>query len=161
MLCDECKKNEATVSYQLYENGHYIKLNLCAECAKKKNLFDYSSFHFIDSNLKSQNDISSKKKYLENKKCENCGLTFEDFRKIGKLGCSKCYRYFQEELKPILSRIHNSVQHIGKQPIGSSEKLKNFEEIKKLKEQLQQALAAENYEQAIIIRDKINKLTNE
>ena len=36
MLCDNCKKNEATILIREIRNGKAVSLNLCAECARKK-----------------------------------------------------------------------------------------------------------------------------
>ena len=33
MLCQKCKKNEATVYYKENINGHVTEYNLCPECA--------------------------------------------------------------------------------------------------------------------------------
>ena len=36
MLCDNCKKNEATILIKEIHNGSSVSINLCAECARKK-----------------------------------------------------------------------------------------------------------------------------
>ena len=38
MLCDICKKNEATIHIKEMHHGKWTSLNLCAECAKNNNL---------------------------------------------------------------------------------------------------------------------------
>ncbi|MBO5899938.1 MAG: hypothetical protein J6Q80_04310, partial [Lentisphaeria bacterium] len=35
MLCDICKKNEATIHIKEMHNNKWTSINLCAECAKK------------------------------------------------------------------------------------------------------------------------------
>jgi protein arginine kinase activator len=165
MLCDICKKKKAVIHYTEFIDGNYKELHLCQDCAAKKDFLD-GSFHFIDSSAESGHGIkfktNSEQSYNSNElKCKNCGLTFEQFRKIGKLGCSQCYKYFYEELKPLLSRIHNSNQHTGKQPINKSYKSTDYETLKQLKKDLQNAVNAEDYEKAILLRDKINKLLDQ
>ena len=36
MLCDRCKKNEATIHVKKVLNGKIESMHLCAECAKEK-----------------------------------------------------------------------------------------------------------------------------
>ena len=38
MLCDICKKNEATIHIKEMHNNEWTSINICAECAKKKDL---------------------------------------------------------------------------------------------------------------------------
>jgi protein arginine kinase activator len=94
-------------------------------------------------------------------KCPNCGLTYTDFRKIGRLGCGECYRAFNRYLIPLLKRIHGATQHIGKAPMKAGKPLKKKEkapDIATLKEKLQQAIATEAFEEAARLRDQIREL---
>ena len=40
MLCDDCKKNEASFHYKESINNVFNEIHLCHECAKKKNFYD-------------------------------------------------------------------------------------------------------------------------
>ncbi len=52
--------------------------------------------------------------------CEQCGMTYNEFRKHGFLGCPNCYTAFEELLLPVLEQVHGDVvQHIGKIPSRS------------------------------------------
>jgi len=57
-------------------------------------------------------------------KCPNCKLTYKDFKKIGRLGCSECYLSFKKYLVPLLKRIHGSTLHIGKSPFKVTKAVK-------------------------------------
>src|SRR5699024_12496339 len=47
--------------------------------------------------------------------CSNCNLSFRDYRKIGKFGCSDCYNSFESKLTPIFKRVHSgNTNHTGK-----------------------------------------------
>ncbi len=48
--------------------------------------------------------------------CEDCGLTYAQFRENGLLGCPACYRCFGEPLENILQEIHGCTRHGGKKP---------------------------------------------
>jgi len=170
MLCEDCKKEEATFHYTEINNGKYTETHLCQNCAKKHNYFDKTQILYNDiTNPKNQikgfkltnksdtklNNNSVRAEYL---KCANCGLTFKTFKKTGKIGCAECYTNFKSELDFLLKNIHKTTQHIGKKPKRFRKKANNNELIKTLQKQLEQAISDENYEQAIIIRDKIKKL---
>ena len=170
MICEHCNNSEATFHYTEIVNNNFKEIHLCNDCAKKKNFFN-SPINFIESQIpemKKNNEtanLSSKKEKLSrshdsNLKCKKCGLTFLEFSKRGKFGCEQCYIYFAEELKPLISRIHNSSQHIGKRPVNdkSVSTTENYEKMKQLKAELQLAITNEEYEKAILIRDEIKKL---
>jgi protein arginine kinase activator len=91
-------------------------------------------------------------------KCEVCGLTFDDFRQKGEFGCSDCYVTFREELKPILRRIQGDVIHKGKVPKRAGGTLSIKREIEKLRDNLKELVAKEEYEKAAKVRDEIKKL---
>jgi len=99
-------------------------------------------------------------------KCGHCGLTYEDFRKIGRLGCSECYASFVKYLAPLLKRIHGASAHTGKFPPGQipegprpqKTKMTRDANIDELKAGLQQAIVTEEFEDAARLRDKIKEL---
>jgi len=90
--------------------------------------------------------------------CEKCGMSYEEFQKVGKLGCDNCYNIYGERLKPILKRLHGDVIHKGKVPVKASKSIRVSKEIEKLKEELNMAVRNEEYEKAAEIRDKIKAL---
>jgi protein arginine kinase activator len=96
-------------------------------------------------------------------KCAKCGLTYEDFKKIGRLGCGACYVSFKGSLAPLLKRIHGSNQHMGKSPSPVSMKelkitTKLHDELEAAKAELTKAVKKEEFEEAAALRDKIKFL---
>ena len=90
-------------------------------------------------------------------------MTYDDFKKIGRLGCSDCYATFQVSLAPLLKRIHGSNQHLGKVPnavVMKEQKAlsKIHEELETVKAELQKAIKKEEFEEAASLRDKIKFL---
>ena len=87
-------------------------------------------------------------------------------------GCSNCYAAFGSYLIPLLRRIHGSAIHTGKLPAGKfpsgvvkTEPLKKVQiktraksTLSDLKDELQEAIRLENFEQAAKLRDKIREL---
>jgi len=64
--------------------------------------------------------------------CPKCNSTYKRFREVGRLGCSECYSTFENQLAPIIQKIHGYNEHIGKVPKKSGAKLRIKNEIKKL-----------------------------
>ena len=93
-------------------------------------------------------------------KCGACGLSYEDFKKIGRLGCSGCYDAFRKYLIPLLKRIHGSNKHYGKMPLGQARPVELKSELEELKAKLQQAIQKEEFEEAARLRDTIKDLEN-
>ena len=123
MLCQICKKAEATVHLTQVVGGKIRKLDLCAACAEKCGVDDPAGFSMLEILKKFSHAISSdkeesqpKKKQTEELVCPECGYTSQDLSKTGKLGCPFCYKTFVENLENALKHMHRGTQHIGKTP---------------------------------------------
>ena len=164
MQCDICKKKKATVHLTEIIDDQMSEMHLCEECARKKSVQMEQQFGLADllAGLadfgKSTNE---EKKNQENAKCTNCGMSYDEFRKFGRLGCSQCYESFKMHLGTLLKKVHGSNHHLGKTPtkIPQSEK-KMIENLQELKIQLAQAIQVEDFEKAAEIRDKIRDIEN-
>ncbi len=95
---------------------------------------------------------------LPNITCPTCHMTLGEFAKTGKLGCSDCYEAFRPQLVQVLKSVHGNAEHIGKTPENVSEKLKIKREHSRLKSALDAAVAAENFEEAAALRDRVRDL---
>jgi protein arginine kinase activator len=91
-------------------------------------------------------------------KCATCGLTQEDFKKTGRLGCAQCWETFEQGLGSLLKAMHKSDHHVGKVPSKAAHTVAITEQIKTLNTALQKAVSAENYEEAARIRDQVRAL---
>lgn len=90
--------------------------------------------------------------------CEACGITFDEFRGAGRLGCYGDYEAFRTQLLPLLRKIHGSVRHVGRVPARIGERLEREKLIESLQEQLQTAVESEAYERAAELRDQLKAL---
>lgn len=165
MLCNLCKKNQATVHLTEIIDEQMSELHLCDECARKKSMQMEQQFGLSDL-LAGLADYSKQlggpEKVSSSLQCKHCGLSYEDFRKIGRLGCSECYEAFAKYLGPLLKRIHGANQHVGKLPILRYDiALKGQKEeqidIIALKDKLQKAILSEEFESAAQLRDAIKE----
>ncbi len=167
MLCDICSKNQATVHLTEIVDEQMTELHLCEGCAKQKSVQMEQQFGLSDL-LGGLVDFGKniEGKELSKIKCSSCNLSYEDFKKIGRLGCSNCYSSFARYLAPLLRRIHGSSIHTGKSHQGAKEvkavkktQIKKPEsELQDFKNRLQEAIKLENFEEAAILRDKIKAL---
>jgi len=175
MICNVCGKHKATVHLTEIVNDQVTKLNLCEYCAKEKGTQMEKHFGIADL-LQGLTGETTKSlaPMVQKVKCPNCGMSFDEFKKIGRLGCAECYGTFESHLSPLLKRIHSSNEHTGKSPrrMAPSKKAvgkgpaapaagKISSEIQMLKAQLKKAIASESYEDAAVIRDKIKRLESQ
>ena len=159
MQCDICAKKEATVHLTEIVDGEMTKMHLCEVCAKKKGA--EMEEHFGLSDLLAglaDLDIKLQPKTEAGVKCPNCGLTYDDFKKIGRLGCGQCYSSFERFLTPLIKRIHGAAQHAGKIPVKAPKLAKTIDRLQELRAKLQQAIEIEQFEEAANIRDRIREL---
>ena len=164
MLCQICGKIAATVHLTEIANNKINEMHLCEECAHKKGLGG-SPFEISDllSGLAETGEGLAEER--AEVKCSSCGLTYDDFKKIGRLGCAVCYEAFKSQLTPLLKKIHGANIHIGKSPVKTQGKRKSKSKSKKsppltstLKGKLAAAIAAEAFEEAAQLRDQIREL---
>ena len=89
--------------------------------------------------------------------CPACGLSYAEFKKIGRLGCESCYKAFKGYIIYLLRKLHGSTQHKGKYP-KMKEDISLEAQIEELKKYLGRAVSLEEYEEAARRRDKIRSL---
>jgi len=159
MLCDICGKNPATVHLTEIIDESMNELHLCEECARQKSAQMEQQFGLSDL-LAGLAEFEKPAKEAESLavKCADCGLTYADFKKIGRLGCGDCYNTFKKYLGPLLKKIHGSNQHLGKSPLRVTKVLKKKIDLQDLRNRLQKAIESEAFEEAAKIRDQIKEL---
>ena len=85
-------------------------------------------------------------------------MTYDDFRKVGRLGCADCYPTFKRSLGSLLKRIHGSPIHVGKSPVRLIKPSKIAKtELLDLKKKLERAIEHEEFEEAARLRDQIRR----
>lgn len=179
MLCDICGKNPATVHLTEIIDDQMNELHLCEECARTKSSAMEQQFGLSDL-LAGMVDFekANKDEGIPAVKCPNCGLTYADFKKIGRLGCGQCYNVFRQYLAPLLKRIHGSSQHVGKSPVRRAKPApagpaaagvateappaapRKKVGLQELKAQLAKAIEKEAFEEAARLRDQIRAMEN-
>jgi len=93
--------------------------------------------------------------------CPVCQTTFLEFRNSGRLGCPYDYEVFRDELMPLLENIHDETRHAGKVPKRAPRNSQDQTTLIQLRNDLKRAIAAEDYESAAKVRDKIKTIEQE
>lgn len=158
-FCEDCKK-KPTIHLTEIIDGKVTEMHLCDECPKLKEIQSEKQFGIADL-LAGLADFgkSVRTEKKSSVKCKNCGLTYDEFRKFGRLGCSECYQAFRSYLTTLLKKIHGANIHLGKAPVKTPDShKKKIQSIQELKTQLMSAIENEDFEKAAILRDQIRAL---
>ncbi len=181
MLCDCCKKNEATIHIQEIVDGEKKAVHICGECASNKaqgkELLNLGPFNLAEMlyNLASQKETVDAPaapqpfegaQTTELSSCPECHWSLENLRKRGRLGCPYCYEYFRPIIAGVLPNMHRGKLHVGKQPgtedseSGRSHARQRLE-LMNLQKELEEVVQREEYERAAELRDRIAALRRE
>ena len=166
MLCEKCKKNQATVFYEEIINGNKSSYSLCSACAaemEKTNGFSggYGLFTLSDGLL---GGLFGQTAVPPKKVCPSCGADFSYLKQTGRVGCPECYTVFGDQLRGIIRSAHGNVKHVGRAPArltSNADTQKNDpaeSRLADLRRQMQVAISEENFELAATLRDEIRKL---
>ena len=164
MLCDDCKKRPATVHITQITNNQKKDKHLCSQCSQVYGDlgFSYNPQVSVNDFLKSIfNSGFGEMPGRNEDACSGCGMTYSDFSRSGKFGCSACYSHFAPRVEPLLRRIHGVSMHTGKVPQRSGGALGLKQQMKKLRQTLERHVHQEEYEQAAAVRDQIRTLEKE
>ncbi len=93
--------------------------------------------------------------------CPVCQITFLEFRNTGRLGCPYDYEVFRDELMPLLESVHGETRHSGKVPRRAPRNTQQQTTLIQIRNELKRAVAAEDYEAAAQLRDKIKRIERE
>ncbi|MEK3937004.1 UvrB/UvrC motif-containing protein [Sporosarcina sp. FSL W7-1349] len=170
MICENCKERPASVILTQESMGGSMERQLCEKCA-----FHSQSLQF-DPNQEPlsiqqflsqwfggpdsfQSQPQTRGEMMRGPECPNCGLTFQKFLDIGKFGCATCYATFRERLPRIFGKLHNGhTKHVGKIPVSFNEIYAVKKKIEEIRVKMREAVEAERFEEAAILRDEANAL---
>ena len=164
MYCQECNKRPATLHFTKIVNGEKTEFHFCESCAREKGELipgapNGFSIHNLLSGLLDFEPSGTSVK-TQPLRCDQCGLTYNQFSKVGRFGCSACYKHFSHRLDPLFKRVHGNTTHVGKVPKRAGGMIQYKRKIDRLKHELQLHVAREEFEQAAKIRDQIRELEN-
>ncbi len=168
MICEECNSREATCTIKVITGGESRLKHVCNECMQKfnraftsGNIQDLLSSIFsaiipeLDTKSETENET------IPEIVCNNCGMTYRQFKEKGRLGCPECYAAFRHELEPMLQQIHGRLYHAGRQVLTSERAQRQRSRQEELTRQMNQAVAMEDFETAARLRDMLKEIAAE
>ena len=166
MMCDECGVRPANFLLKAVTEDGVHEKNLCPVCMakyqKKIPGLDFSGLAGILSGIlasKAAKAADPDNGEYDALVCADCGLTYPEFKKTGRLGCAHCYEAFKKPLEGLLLKLHGNLQHTGRIPGGLKSDASIRYHMEQLKQELVKAIAAEEYERAAQIRDQVRALS--
>ena len=161
MTCDNCNK-PATVHVVEIQNGKKIEKHMCEQCAAKLGALPTKGHTPINELLTNFVLQHAGNVHEEPVACDQCGLTWGEFRQQGLLGCAHDYEIYEALLTPLVQRAHEgATHHIGKAPkrVGAGPDAQNRQAIlARLRKDLLRCVEGEDYETAARLRDQIRDL---
>lgn len=173
VICQECQQQPATLHFTKILNGEKNEIHLCDKCSQEKGeifLTGGNTGFSINDLLAGllnvdQGVVPAKKNQFQSEEilhCENCQMSYPQFARTGRFGCSDCYSAFQQQLEPILKRLHSgNSTHIGKIPVRSGESIALRKQIEELQRQMKVCIQKQEFEKAAELRDEIKRLEKE
>jgi protein arginine kinase activator len=158
VVCQRC--NQAKASVHITDTvPEKRERHLCEDCAEKEGVIIKQKFSSSNEILKQFIKQKAGTGLGEDYSCSQCGLTFREFQTKGTLGCPNDYQAFGALLNPLIERAHEgATQHVGKTPNTDDSHAQQRTGLIRLRRELQDALAHENYELAARVRDKIKNM---
>ena len=150
-MCDSCGKNPANIHLTQIVNDETSVFHFCEDCAAKKGIS-------INIGETSAPAVGQQKSVEVDKECPKCGTKLSEFREKGWLGCPACYDAFFDEIERLLTQVHGSSEHKGKQYAGKTQSRRR-PTVKQLRLELDSAIQNEQFERAAELRDAIKSLT--
>lgn len=170
MLCENCKERPASVVITKGYMGESEEHHLCEKCAFQSEAFHLGTneepmsiqqflSHWFGGGDPFQAQPKQQKSEAQLLECPICQLTYEKFLEIGKFGCSTCYETFRERLPHVLGKLHNGKSaHTGKIPVSFNQLYAIKRKIEEIRAKMQEAVEAERFEDAAILRDEASQL---
>jgi len=167
--CQNCKKARATVHLTEIdpENAQPQETHLCEACARESGASTakpaLSTLSLTTTLMSLQEKVAKTRGGMSRAvTCDECGMTYQEFRVKGRLGCCRCYEAFEEGLAPLLEKVHGSSHYVGPSPgVGTQrERVSAAHEQELLEQQrrLTRLVKDEDYEEAARVRDRIREL---
>jgi protein arginine kinase activator len=158
--CDKCKRRATYHSVEIV-NGQKIEKHLCDHHAEQEGLANNKTSHapineLLSNFVKLHSGSGSSQQELV---CENCGLSWKQFKESSLLGCQNCYKAFEQMLSPLLERAHEGgTHHVGKVPVRAGANEVRQQQLIRMRHRLEEAVSDENYELAAKLRDEIRTI---
>jgi protein arginine kinase activator len=158
MRCDHCHEREAVVHLTQITGDQSVQVHLCEKCSAEKGIEPATALVkspvgglLAQLTLPTLGDPA-----IPAARCPRCGAGIEDLRAAGRLGCGECWEVFQGPLTDLVRRLHGATRHTGTRHPGAAHARAGAPpDLTKLRAQLRDAVAAEDFERAARLRDEL------
>ncbi|MCP4392712.1 MAG: hypothetical protein GY804_00300, partial [Alphaproteobacteria bacterium] len=117
MKCVICGTNEAYITIERLIDGELKKVQICKSCSVKKERYQietvFNKENFVTELLTSIEKSNILVNDIIMTKCDKCGMTFAEYKKIRKLGCDQCYLTFSDRLRQSILSTQGTLRHTG------------------------------------------------
>ncbi len=160
--CTHCQKSIPTVHVLDVQGGQVVRAQaLCEACAESLGVVQpkASTLHLSQEilenllgGLKSSKPESAggtppedAERTRSDAACPACGLTRQEFKTRGRLGCARCYETFRPHLVRLFERVHDATRHSGRFPGRTDAPAPLPDSLAELRGRLRAAIAEERY----------------
>lgn len=163
--CEDCHEREAVVHLTQAEGGQVSTLHLCSKCAAERGVateteaIDTPLGAFLAAMGGAGPMLAAAAASAQH--CPDCDATLADFQASGRLGCPTCWEAFDRPLRDLLRRVHGATRHVGDVPpamAGEPGSSTVTQQRDRLQAALTAAIAAERFEEAAEVRDRLQAL---
>ena len=164
-VCDLCGERPSSIRFTEIKDDIKTEMNLCEACAETRGLglspAAGKAEYGIGELIAGMFDEAAQAEAVQDLVCSRCGLTYAEFKQIGRLGCPQCYESFSTLIAPLLSRIHGKARHLGKSPARTGGLLGRRTALRERRAALRTAVEREDFEEAARLRDECRALEEE
>lgn len=143
MLCQHCKKNQATKTYEQTKKGKREVAYFCLEC-----------YHKIFLCADGEDEGTPRTV------CPYCGTTATEFKKRNLVGCANCYTTLASYVYPVIMKMQGEEVHKGEKPFKKDESEQSEKRLYELKTLSKKYKDEQDYESARAYEERLVRLEN-
>ncbi len=158
MKCERCHERDEEVRVLKVSEGNLTSLHLCHRCADREQsgktarlLQGGTPFFVVRFQPYSGTRESS---FLSEERCPACGLTADGEEREEHLPCPECPEGFWQRMAQVLFRL----EELTANSVPDQDQGILFEELVRLQRHLEDAVAAERFEEAVGLLEEIRHL---
>jgi protein arginine kinase activator len=160
MRCDHCHEREAVIHLTQLAEDQAVQVHLCEKCAAEKGVEPTlgSLKSPLGGFMAQISPVGALAVGDASLRCPRCGAGLADFRDAGRLGCPECWEVFAAPLTDLVRRLHGATRHTGERymaPGVVDEGAADTAAEDRLRAELRDAVAAEDFERAARLRDRL------
>lgn len=155
--CEQCHSSPATVHITQIADNVTTVFHLCETCARSKGIMvevrQGGLVPEIGLEVQQQAQAVPLTAQGNTRECGYCHTTLAEFKATGRLGCPACYKEFEKDIESVRAAAHQ-----GKRYSARGADLMAAADLEKLRRELTDAIAREEFELAALLRDTIRGL---